>query len=92
MNKKNLNIFKKRENLILGLNSALSLGCKIVNIRPEDLSAGVPHLILGLLWQIIRHALLKNISLSKNVDIMGEFGKIQGQVIDNVNFSTFETG
>merc|ERR1711953_1015608 len=70
LNKKNLNIFKKRENLILGLNSALSLGCKIVNIRPEDLSAGVPHLILGLLWQIIRHALLKNISLSKNVDIM----------------------
>ena len=73
MNKKNLNIFKKRENLILGLNSALSLGCKIVNIRPEDLSAGVPHLILGLLWQIIRHALLKNISLSKNVDIMGKY-------------------
>ena len=31
---------------------------------------GVPHLILGLLWQIIRHALLKNISLSKNVNIM----------------------
>ena len=71
MNKKNLNIFKKHENVLLGLNSAAgSLGCKIVNIRPDDITVGVPHLILGLLWQIIRHALLKNISLSKNVNIM----------------------
>jgi len=43
----NLNIFKKAENIILGLNSALALGCKIVNIRAEDISQGVPHLILG---------------------------------------------
>jgi len=71
MNKKNLNIFKKHENVLLGLNSAAqSLGCKIVNMRPDDITVGVPHLILGLLWQIIRHALLKNISLSKNVNIM----------------------
>jgi len=64
-----LNIFKKAENIILGLNSALALGCKVVNIRPDDIAVGVPHLILGLLWQIIRHALLKNISLARNINI-----------------------
>ena len=53
----NLNIFKKAENLILGLNSALALGCKIVNIRQEDIAAGVPHLILGLLWQVDRNCI-----------------------------------
>lgn len=48
MNKsENMNIFQKAENIILGLNSALALGCKVVNIRPDDIKTGVPHLVLG---------------------------------------------
>ena len=48
MNKSdNMNIFQKAENIILGLNSALALGCKVVNIRPDDIKMGVPHLVLG---------------------------------------------
>lgn len=58
-----LSIYQIHENLILALNSASSIGCNIINIGPEDLHAGKPHLVLGLLWQIIRYGLLSNIDL-----------------------------
>ena len=51
---KKINLYTKRENLTLALNSARSIGCNIVNIGSEDLVEGTPHLVLGLLWQIIR--------------------------------------
>ena len=51
---KKRNIYTKQENLTLALNSARSIGCNIVNIGAGDLAHGTPHLVLGLLWQIIR--------------------------------------
>jgi len=54
LNRGKLNIYKIHENLTLALNSAQAIGCNIVNIGPEDLQTGKPHLVLGLLWQIIR--------------------------------------
>lgn len=54
INKKNLTLYTKHENLTLALNSAQSIGCNIVNIDGNDLMVGKPHLVLGLLWQIIR--------------------------------------
>lgn len=54
INKKNLTVYTMHENLTLALYSAQSIGCNIVNIDAHDLSKGKPHLVLGLLWQIIR--------------------------------------
>ncbi len=54
INKTNLTIYRIHENLTLALNSSQSIGCNIVNIGPDDLYKGKPHLVLGLLWQIIR--------------------------------------
>jgi len=54
LNRGKLNIYKIHENLTLALNSAQAIGCNIVNIGPEDLQTGKPHLVLGLIWQIIR--------------------------------------
>ncbi|KRX28188.1 Plastin-2 [Trichinella nelsoni] len=54
INRKNLNTYTKRENLTLAVNSARAIGCNIVNIDADDLAKGKPHLVLGLLWQIIR--------------------------------------
>jgi len=51
---KSLSIYKIHENMTLALNSARSIGCNIVNIGAEDLEKGKPHLVLGVLWQIIR--------------------------------------
>ena len=53
INKKKLNVYKTTENQNLALNSAAAIGCNIVNIGPEDLTSGKPHLTLGLLWQVI---------------------------------------
>jgi len=54
LNRGKLNIYQIHENLTLALNSAQAIGCNIVNIGPDDLHTGKPHLVLGLLWQIIR--------------------------------------
>ncbi|CAI6376926.1 unnamed protein product [Macrosiphum euphorbiae] len=62
-NKSNLTVYKKLENLTLALVSSQSIGCNVVNIDAHDLSKGKPHLILGLLWQIIRIGLFNQITL-----------------------------
>ena len=54
INKGKISVFQVAENLTLAINSARAIGCNVVNIGPEDLKAGKPHLVLGLLWQIIR--------------------------------------
>lgn len=63
INMKNLSLYTKHENLTLALYSAQSIGCNIVNIDAHDLSKGKPHLVLGLLWQIIRIGLFNQITL-----------------------------
>uniref|UniRef100_A0A3Q2SQ86 Plastin-3 n=1 Tax=Fundulus heteroclitus TaxID=8078 RepID=A0A3Q2SQ86_FUNHE len=55
-----------KENLNLALNSASAIGCHVVNIGALDLKEGKPHLVLGLLWQIIKIGLFADIELSRN--------------------------
>ena len=45
---------RRKENLTLAINSAQAIGCSTVNIGPDDVVAGEHHLVLGLIWQIIR--------------------------------------
>ncbi|XP_066906490.1 plastin-2 [Halyomorpha halys] len=63
INKKNLTVYTKLENLTLALVSSQAIGCNIVNIDAHDLAKGKPHLVLGLLWQIIRIGLFNQITL-----------------------------
>ncbi|MCL4144989.1 UNVERIFIED_CONTAM: hypothetical protein GTU68_061355 [Idotea baltica] len=63
INKKNLTLYTKHENLTLALSSAQAIGCNVVNIDAHDLAKGKPHLVLGLLWQIIRIGLFNQITL-----------------------------
>lgn len=66
INKKKLSQFTESENLNLALNSASAIGCHVVNIGATDLREGKPHLVLGLLWQIIKIGLFADIELSRN--------------------------
>ncbi|KAJ8254890.1 hypothetical protein GJAV_G00198500 [Gymnothorax javanicus] len=66
INKKKLTAFTTQENLNLALNSASAIGCHVVNIGAMDLKQGKPHLVLGLLWQIIKIGLFADIELSRN--------------------------
>ena len=58
-----LNPFKMTENINLAINSAKAIGCSVVNIGPVDILEGKEHLILGLVWQVIKVGLLSKISL-----------------------------
>ncbi|KAI0242613.1 fimbrin [Massospora cicadina] len=60
---KKLNNFQKTENNNLVINSAKAIGCSVVNIGSGDLMEGREHLILGLVWQIIKIALLSKIDI-----------------------------
>ncbi|KAH9251036.1 hypothetical protein BASA81_011096 [Batrachochytrium salamandrivorans] len=68
--KQGLNIFQKNENQNLVVNAAKAIGCKVVNIHNEDLISGKPHLVLGLVWQIVRIQLLSQISLKNHPELV----------------------
>ncbi|XP_051768913.1 plastin-1 isoform X1 [Ctenopharyngodon idella] len=66
INTKKCTPFTMTENLMLALNSASAIGCTVVNIDAQDMKAGTPHLVLGLLWQIIKIGLFADIEISRN--------------------------
>ncbi|XP_010769725.1 plastin-2 [Notothenia coriiceps] len=66
----NLGVSDLQENLNLALNSSSAIGCHVVNIGAEDLKEGRQHLVLGLLWQVIKIGLFADIELSRNEALM----------------------
>lgn len=66
---KALNTFTMTENANIVINSAKAIGCIVVNVHSEDIIDGTEHLILGLIWQIIRRGLLSKISLKYHPEL-----------------------
>jgi plastin-3 len=64
LNKGKINNYQQLENLELALRSAEAIGCHVINMRPSDIKEGIEHLILGLLWQIIKIGLFSEINLT----------------------------
>jgi len=64
INKKAKHPVEIAENITLMLNSAKAIGCNVVNIGPSDIQAGTHHLILGLIWQIVKIGLFARINLA----------------------------
>uniref|UniRef100_A0A0D9VKA9 Calponin-homology (CH) domain-containing protein n=1 Tax=Leersia perrieri TaxID=77586 RepID=A0A0D9VKA9_9ORYZ len=74
INKKRvLNPWERNENHTLCLNSAKAIGCTVVNIGTQDLVEGRPHLILGLISQIIKIQLLADLNLKKTPQLVELF-------------------
>ncbi|GAA5933759.1 hypothetical protein JCM10213_008586 [Rhodosporidiobolus nylandii] len=67
--KATLNNFQMTENNNLVITSAKSLGLSVVNIGATDLNEGREHLILGLIWQIIRRGLLAKIDIKLHPEL-----------------------
>src|ERR1700742_4118748 len=59
--RKQLNAFQMTENNNILITSAKAIGCSVVNIGSSDIAEGREHLILGLIWQIIRRGLLSQV-------------------------------
>jgi plastin-1 len=69
-NKKNLNIYQIKENLNLALNSAKGIGLKIPGINAAAFTERKAHLILAVVWQVVRLILTKSIDLKECPQIM----------------------
>ncbi|XAR56752.1 hypothetical protein NMG60_11037338 [Bertholletia excelsa] len=68
--KRVLNPWERNENHTLCLNSAKAIGCTVVNIGTQDLVEGRPHLVLGLISQIIKIQLLADLNLRKTPQLV----------------------
>ena len=61
--RKPLNSFQMTENNNIVITSAKAIGCSVVNIGSQDIAEGREHLILGLIWQVIRRGLLSQVDI-----------------------------
>ncbi|CAN1193392.1 FIM1 [Linum perenne] len=68
--KRVLNLWERNENHTLCLNSAKAIGCTVVNIGAQDLVEARPHLLLGLISQIIKIQLLADLNLKKTPQLV----------------------
>ena len=64
------NRFLITENCNLALNAAKGVGIKVVNIGPTDIMEARPHLVLGLVWQLVKESLLSQINLKANPNLV----------------------
>ncbi|GFY97610.1 fimbrin-like protein 2 [Actinidia rufa] len=65
-----LNPWERNENHTLCLNSAKAIGCTVVNIGTQDLVEARPHLVMGLISQIIKIQLLADLNLKKTPELV----------------------
>ncbi|TPX15818.1 uncharacterized protein E0L32_000152 [Thyridium curvatum] len=66
---KTLNAFHMTENNNIVIESARGIGCSVVNIGAGDIIEVREHLILGLIWQIIRRGLLGKIDIKLHPEL-----------------------
>ncbi|KUI59590.1 Fimbrin [Cytospora mali] len=66
---KKLNAFHMTENNNIVIESAKGIGCSVVNIGSGDIIEVREHLILGLIWQIIRRGLLGKIDIKLHPEL-----------------------
>ena len=65
-----LNVYQVNENQNIAVNAAKAIGCKVVNVHNEDLIEGREHIVLGLVWQIVRIQLLSQINLHTRPELV----------------------
>lgn len=66
---KQLNNFQMSENANIVINSAKAIGCVVVNVHSDDIIDGKEHLILGIIWQIIRRGLLSKVDIKHHPEL-----------------------
>lgn len=63
-------VFNVNENLTLAINSAAAIGCCVVNMGPDDIEKKKRHIVLGLIWQLIRKGLVDTITLTQHSELL----------------------
>lgn len=70
--KKPLSLFQVNENLNLVIASAKSIGVQTINLGSTEILHGVehPHMVLGLIWQLVKIQLLNSINLKNHPELI----------------------
>ncbi|GAM25475.1 hypothetical protein SAMD00019534_086500 [Acytostelium subglobosum LB1] len=84
-----LNLFEMNVNLDICLRAAKAIGCRTINIGPVDFQEGKRHLILAVLWQLVKIDLLNKVSrLASRVKAeildLGEKERVEELVPDEI--------
>lgn len=58
-----LSIYKINENLNLAISTAKSVGIVVINVHPDLIREKKEHIVLGLIWQLVRMYMFRKISL-----------------------------
>ncbi|KAL0476671.1 hypothetical protein AKO1_006137 [Acrasis kona] len=83
INKKaKMNAWEKNENHELAINSAKGIGVTVVNIGQEDINRGTPHIVLGIVWQIIKIGLFFSINLKEHPELVRLLG--EGETLNDL--------
>jgi plastin-1 len=71
-NGKTLSLFQINENLNLAVQAAKSIGVVTTNVGATELSNGdnYPHLVLGIVWQLVKIQLLNQIDLKNHPELI----------------------
>lgn len=69
---KELTLFQINENQNLGIEAAKSIGVITTNVGAAELTNGEkhPHLVLGMIWQLVKIQLLNSISLKNHPELI----------------------
>lgn len=69
---KELNLYQCRENQNLCINAAKAIGCQLTNVHATSLLRGEqhPHIVLGLVWQLVKTQLLQEINLKMHPELI----------------------
>jgi len=63
-------IHHKTQNLNTAIRACKEIGIQVVNISAEDFLNGIRHLMLSLIWQVVRQDLIKHINLDAHPEII----------------------
>jgi len=72
INKKdNMNVFQQVENLNLAISAAKSIGLRIIGLNYDNILDGKNYImVLGLLWQIVKVVVMRNIQLKMHPELI----------------------
>eukprot|EP01132_Coremiostelium_polycephalum_P005772 gene5772-7182_t len=89
INSQKLNLFEMNVNLDICLKSARAIGCSTINIGPVDFQEGKRHLILSILWQLIKIDLLNKVAklatrVKAQILDLSEKEKVDDMVADEI--------
>jgi len=70
IHKGSVSVFQQTENLGLAIQGCKDMGVVVSHIGPQDLLDAKPHMILGLVWQVVKIGLLGKLNFDQHPELV----------------------